>query len=189
MFSSLFEHILKEEERKDFEEIFQPLSPEEYEKRILDHIKEMCFQNPDGTWSAEGDVNLSRMNLTKLPVRFKEVKGDFNCSINNLTSLSLEGAPKIVGGDFDCSWNKLTSLKGAPKKVKGNFICSYNEITSLEGAPKKVKGYLDCSNNKLTTLEGAPKEVGKLVCAGANPKSVKELKKTINRPYMERIIN
>jgi len=187
MFSHLFEHILKEEEKKHFEELFQPLTPKEHEKRIMDYIHETCFQNPDGTWSADGDVNLSGVNLTKLPVRFKEVKGNFWCLYNRLTSL--EGAPKKVGGDFNCANNNLTALKGAPKEVGRNFYCPYNNLTTLEGAPKKVGRYFDCSENKLTSLKGAPEEVGKYFYVGGNPKSVEELKKTIDRPYMERIIN
>jgi len=238
MFSSLFEHILKEEEKRDFEEIFQPLTPEEHEKRLMDYIKEFCYQNPDGTWSADGDVDLFNMGLIKFPVRFKVVKGNFNCSTNNLTSLegspekvggtfdctfnnliSLEGAPKKVGGDFDCAYNKLISLEGSPEEVEGDFICYWNKLTTLVGAPKIVRGTFDCSENKLTSgtfdcsenkltsLEGAPKEVGKdfdcrfnklitlegapqkvggEIFVGINSKSVEELKKTIDRPYMEK---
>jgi len=114
MFSHLFEHILKEEEKKHFEELFRPLTPEEYEERMVEYIKEFCYQNPDGTWSADGDVNLSRMNLTKLPVRFKEVKGDFYCSSNKLTTL--KGAPKWVGRSFRCPYNNLTSLEGFSRR-------------------------------------------------------------------------
>jgi hypothetical protein len=74
--------------------------------------------------------------LTEIPVKFGEVTGYFNCSINQLASL--EGAPKSVGGDFHCFNNKLTSLEGATKSVGGIFNCSYNQLTSLVGAPKSV---------------------------------------------------
>jgi len=40
----------------------------------------------------------------------------------------------------------------------------------------------------LITLNGAPKEVGKYFYADYNPKSVEELKKTIDRPYTKKII-
>jgi len=186
MFSRLFEHILKEEEKKHFEELFQPLPPEEHEERIMNYIEEICYQNPDGTWSADGDVDLSEMNLTRLPVQFKEVGGTFDCSFNKLTSL--EGAPRIVRGDFDCSQNKLISLKGGPKRVGGDFYCAHNDLTSLEGGPKIVKGSFYCHFNNLTSLEGAPVKVGRNFYIVGNPKSVKELKKTIDRPYTEKII-
>ena len=57
-------------------------------------------ENPDGTYSAEGDVNLSDMSLKKLPLRFKYVGGGFSCSHNQLTSL--QGVPQEVGKSFSC---------------------------------------------------------------------------------------
>ena len=207
MFSTLFEHIIKETEREEFKELFQPISKEEAKSRLMDYIKEVAYQNPDGTWSADGDVDLSRRNLTELPVQFKKVGGGFWCRINKLTSL--QGAPKEVGGCFDCSYNqltslqgapeevggsfwcynnKLTSLQGAPKEVGGGFDCSYNQLTTLQGAPKEVGGSFSCSYNQLTSLQGAPEEVGRWMYVGHNSVSVEELKKTISRSYMSRIV-
>jgi hypothetical protein len=57
--------------------------------------------NSDGSISVEGDVDLRYKRLTKLPVKFKEISGDFWCYENNLTSL--EGCPERVGGHFSCS--------------------------------------------------------------------------------------
>jgi len=114
--------------------------------------------NDDMTIDGDGDVDLSDNQLTKLPLKFKNVSGDFDCYDNNLTSL--EGCPKQVDGDFVCSDNNLTSLEGSPKQVGGNFNCAYNVLTSLEGCPEKVGGYFGCSYNKLTSLEGCPEKVG-----------------------------
>ena len=66
----------------------------------------------------------------------------------------------VVKGDFDCSYNQLITLKGSPIEVKDNFYCHNNRLTSLEGAPKKVNVRFQCDNNQLTSLKGAPKEVG-----------------------------
>jgi hypothetical protein len=141
VFNQLYEHILKEESREEFEELFQPISSEEYEQRIIDHIREVCYQNSDGTWSSDKDVDLSEMSLERIPVEFKIVKGDFACNDNKLTSL--EGAPKEVKGDFACNDNKLTSLEGAPKEVGGNFYCSYNK-KSVEELKKTIsRSYMD----------------------------------------------
>ena len=109
---------------------------------------------------SKGTLDLTDMNMTKLPDVFKYVNvgGDFYCGYNELTSL--EGAPR-VGGDFYCDSNELTSLIGAPKSVSGNFACYNNKLTSLEGAPKSVGGGFYCSGNKLTSLEGAPQSVGR----------------------------
>ena len=116
--------------------------------------------NSKGEVDVDGDVNLSGRGLTEFPsyIQFGNVKGNFFCNNNNLTTL--KGAPKKVGGGFECKYNKLTTLKVAPKDIGGYFECSFNNLISLEGAPIEVNSYFDCSNNKLTSLEGAPERVG-----------------------------
>ena len=107
----------------------------------------------------DGDLVLVGFGLSELPDLSEwEIRDDFYCSDNQLTSLN--GAPQKVGGDFDCSNNQLTSLNGAPKEVGGYFDCSRNQLTSLNGAPQKVGGYFDCSGNQLTSLKCAPEKVG-----------------------------
>ena len=99
-----------------------------------------------------------RIGITKLPIKFNKVTGDFNCYSNVLTTL--EGGPKYVGGNFDCSKNKLTDLKGSPLEVGESLTCYQNKLTSLEGSPKEVGRDFNCQENKLTTLKGSPKWVG-----------------------------
>jgi len=118
--------------------------------------KKITEKTPSEPWP--GNFNCSINNLTSLEGAPASVGGYFNCSFNKLTSL--EGAPVSVGGYFNCSNNQLTSLEGAPSSVDGNFNCSVNQLTSLEGAPASVGGYFNCSDNKLTSLEGAPASVG-----------------------------
>ena len=106
--------------------------------------------NTDGSIDVDGNVNLSRKGLTKLPLKFGNVTGYFYCYNNQLTTL--EGSPKEVGGYFYCSYNQLTTLEGSPKEVGGNFYCDNNKLTSLKGGPIKVGGGFDCRNNKLPKL-------------------------------------
>ena len=113
--------------------------------------------NPDGSIDVYGHIYLQRIELTKLPIKFNHVSGDFWCYRNNLTTL--EGCPKSVGS-FDCSYNKLTTLEGCPKSVGSSFYCDNNKLTTLEGCPKSVGRGFDCYSNNLTTLEGCPKSVG-----------------------------
>jgi hypothetical protein len=142
--------------------------------------------NPQtGLVDVDGSFGCRKQRLRDLNgVRFGEVKGNFSCSRNQLTSLegapqkvegyfscqdnqltSLEGAPQKVGKWFDCDNNQLTSLEGAPREVKRDFSCANNQLTTLEGAPREVGGIFSCSNNGLTTLEGAPQEVkGDFIC-------------------------
>jgi len=134
--------------------------------------------NSDGTVDVDDNVNLTSKKLTKLPLKFGNVTGYFNCGYNNL--ISLEGCPQSVSGTFNCSYNKLTTLKDCPQSVSGTFNCSYNKLTSLEFCPQSVAnfdcisnmlktlefcpqsvgGYLDCQHNQLTTLEFFPKSTG-----------------------------
>ncbi len=166
-------------EDSDLDSLFKPASVDEVIQRQL----EGCIKNPDGTYSCDGDINLSGLGLTKLPVKFKEVGGSFYCHNNQLTTL--EGAPQKVGGWFDCSNNQLTTLEGAPQKVGGWFDCSNNKLTTLEGCPQKVGGDFYCYNNQLTTLEGCPQIVGGNFYCHNNPVSVAKLKKTVNRDYLK----
>lgn len=111
------------------------------------------------------DLNLSRMGLNSLKelpwvqegLKYK-VRGDFDCSRNNLTTL--EGSPIGVGGNFDCSRNNLTILEGGPISVGGNFDCSVNKLTSLEGGPRSVGRDFNCAHNYITNLKGFPISVG-----------------------------
>jgi hypothetical protein len=114
--------------------------------------------NEDGSIDVDGDVYLSEEKLTKIPLKFKHVGGDFSCHNNQLTSL--EGSPQTVGGYFDCDNNKLISLEGAPQTVGRDFYCGNNQLTSLEGAPQTVGRDFYCGNNQLTSLEGSPQTMG-----------------------------
>jgi hypothetical protein len=130
-------------------------------KNIESKLKELEVEdyiiNDDGTVDVNSSVDISFMNLNQIPVQFGRVRGDFNCSNNQLHSL--QGSPQSVGFSFFCHKNRLTSLKGASQWVGKSFICSHNELTSLEGAPLKLNGSFDCSENELTSLKGAPKSI------------------------------
>jgi hypothetical protein len=100
-----------------------PTSLTLYEKLGLDESK--ITKNPDGSIDYDGHVDISGLGLDRIPLDFRRVRGSFNCSSNNLTSL--EGAPEDVES-FDCSRNNLTSLKGAPKFVLSWFYCFHNNL-------------------------------------------------------------
>jgi len=142
----LFNNLYNKLKEDKFEDLFQPASSEELEKRQKEKVDRVlkegqCTLNPDGTYSCEGDVDFSDMGLTKLPVKFKEVGGSFSCSYNQLTSL--EGSPEKVGGDFYCWQNRIVNLEFGPKEVGGIYNCSSNsKLHSLKGLPKKVGEYL-----------------------------------------------
>ena len=124
MFNELLENLLKED---DFDDIFQPASEEEADNRLINHIKSMCTENEDGTYSCDGDIELAAMGLTELPVKFKVVKGN-----------------------FDCSHNYLTSLKGCPEGIE-ELYCHSNELTLLDGCPDSLN-ILNCGRSEADIL-------------------------------------
>jgi hypothetical protein len=114
--------------------------------------------NPEtGLVDVDGDVNISKMNLTSIPIRFGVVTGDFSCYENNL--ITLDGSPKQVGGTFYCDNNKITSLVGGPTSVT-SYNCASNKLVNFEGSPDKVKGFFHANLNPLKSLIGSPKWIG-----------------------------
>jgi hypothetical protein len=135
---------------------------------ILYEIKNYTIR-ADGLVDVNGDVNLSKKDFNKLPIRFGKVTGDFSCcECTNLTSL--EGAPEECN-NFFCHLCDLRSLKYSPKKVNKDFYCYDNlKLKTLEGSPEYVEGDFDCSfNNSLTSLSFLPKHIGGYLIAAEIP--------------------
>ena len=105
--------------------------------------------NDDHTIDVDDNIDISFESLSKIPLKFNNVSGDF-LSYNNMLS-TLEGSPKSVGGDFCCPYNRLVTLKGGPEYVGKYFDCSKNKLTNLEGSPKYIGRDFDCRFNPLTS--------------------------------------
>ena len=138
----------------------------------------------------EGNVNLNDLYLAELPefLRGVEVRGNFECRNNKLTSLkncpsrvtgrffcnynrleSLEGAPEFVGRDFWCNHNQLTTLEGLPLMSESQGVyCHYNRLVSIKGLPPRVWS-LWIYGNRLTTLDGLPKVIDEELDCSMNP--------------------
>ena len=114
--------------------------------------------NDDGSIDVEGNVDLSDEGLDELPLKFGKINGDFNCNLNNITSL--DGAPYHVELTFDCSENKLSNLEGCPKYVGESFYCYLNFLNNLEGSPEYVGFEFNCYNNNLNTILGLVTDIG-----------------------------
>ena len=136
---------------KSLESIYESILLENQNTNNIDlELLKKCVKgtytiNDDGSIDVVGNVNLSRKKLTKIPFKFRNVSGDFDCINNKLTSLG--GAPNTVGGDFYCYSNQLTTLEGSPNTVGGGFYCHHNQLTTLDGAPNTVSGNFYCYNN------------------------------------------
>ncbi len=147
--------------------LFEQQTESEIAKICEEHALRNWSINSEGLVDVDDDVILVRM-MSKLPLRFGKVTGNFKIVDNALGSL--KGAPRVVGGDFLCKENLLVSLVGGPEEVGGSFACWSNLLTSLEGAPRKLGGSFLCSRNSLlTSLRGLPKKIyGTLSCEGCN---------------------
>ena len=125
---------------------------------------------PNG-YDVEGSIDLSNLNLTKIPFKFHKISRNFDCDNNKLTTL--ENSPIYVQGNFNCSLNLLTSLKYSPKIIGDSFFCSHNNLTTMEYCPTHIEKNLYCSHNKLTTLKGCPEKISRTVgCAFNKLKSL-----------------
>ena len=135
-------------------------------QKIHDICKEYRIENYtinlDGSINVRGDVSLSSIGLSELPLKFGKVSGNFYCYSNKLTSL--EGCPNEVGGSFECSHNQLTSLEGLSKIIKGSLVCINNKLTNLKGI-ETVDRFIFCGGNPLESLEGYNGEYDKLYCS------------------------
>lgn len=122
--------------------------------------------NGDGYVDVDGDVEIRTYTITKLPIRFGSVTGEFNISHNKLTTL--EGCPVKVGGGFTCDMNELTSLKESPEEVGRVFSVVMNKLTSLSDGPKRVDGYYHCPGNNIKDLDGFDTIFGKKIIFGSS---------------------
>lgn len=134
----------------------------EIEKWLVNFIDTSDYTiHDDLSITVNGSVMLdSNIEGEKLPVNFRNVHGNFNCSYNNLTTL--QGCPKNLYGDLLCSHNKLKNFDGAPSIVIGHIFAEKNNITSLYGVSKKIMDDLNLSFNPIQELklDELPKEIG-----------------------------
>ena len=78
----------------------------------------------NGLVDVKGSVDISFKNLKEIPVQFGIVKGDFNCSNNQLTDL--KGIPGSVRGVLYCTGNHipLNVVIDYKKKCSCLIICA-----------------------------------------------------------------
>ncbi|MFG4004616.1 hypothetical protein [Flavobacterium aquidurense] len=141
----------------------------------IDKIQQECQKynisnykiNADMSIDVKGDVKITDENITKLPLKFNNVNGNFICCRNKLTTLV--GSPVIIGGNANFSGNMLTSLKGCPKYIYGHITFNQNQLTSLEYCPDYIGKNFNCSDNEITSLDFFPKNLGGKFNCRRNP--------------------
>lgn len=106
--------------------------------------------NKDQSIDVDGDVDLYNKRLTKLPLKFRKVYGNFDCSVNKIKSL--KGSPNWVGKDFDCKVNLLKTLEDGPENVLGSYMCEGNRLVNFKGFPENHDGYINFMCNPINNL-------------------------------------
>lgn len=108
--------------------------------------------NDDLSVDVNRSVNLYERNLTKLPLQFRNVTGDFDIS-RNYSLECLSGCPSYVGGDFYCNFTAIKDLVGSPRIIDGDFsCCNVKSLVSLTGHPDRVGDAFSVSNGSLTSV-------------------------------------
>lgn len=95
----------------------------------------------NGLLNVDQDVDLDSIKLLKIPFNFGEVKGDFNCQNNRLTSL--RGCPIKVSGNFDCSQNRLETLRKMPNIILGDFYFDQNKFKKINILAEVINGHFN----------------------------------------------
>lgn len=159
-------------------------------KNWLDEMAVRLYEIDENSLSVDvrGPVNLSKKNLTKIPVRFGKVNGEFNVSDNPKLE-SLAGSPaKAVCimcdstniknfdwlGDINFVYAKniksLESFKGLPTRLTSlNIQHSCENVHSFDHFPTTVSGYLSISHDFRFTdiLHKHSNDIGNIVLCGS----------------------
>lgn len=117
--------------------------------------------NKNNTIDVNGDVSLIGFRLSKLPLKFNNIYGSFDCSYNYLTSL--KGCPKYVKGSFYCHNNYIYTLHYIPEKIDGDLSCTNNRLTKIEYS-SNINGNIYAYNNKLESIENYKNIIEKIHC-------------------------
>lgn len=116
---------------------------ETYKPKHIRHkeIKVLCTKyrivnfriNSDYSIDVFGDVNLSNKNLNRIPIKFDEIYGNFECNFNNLKDLT--NCPRIIHGNFSVYSNQIKDLSIHPEYIQGCFQIGQNKIKEATTFP------------------------------------------------------
>ncbi len=131
---------------------------------------EGCTVNSDGTVDARGDVNLFNRKLDNLPVRFRNVNGDFLVRHNRFKTL--RGFPQQIGGNLSVSHNPGLELRGGPGiRVGGRVLLAGIELTTLRGVGQSFKEISGAAPNlDLSEYDIESGGIGLILVEGLKPR-------------------
>lgn len=101
--------------------------------------------NSDLSIDVYDDVCLNGKDLTKIPIKFNIIYGNFSIIGNFITSL--KNSPNTVFGSFYASNCRLTSLEHCPLYIEYTFDLYNNNITEISNFPIFIGGSFDLTLN------------------------------------------
>ena len=134
--------------------LFESLDESEIDQICKKYGIEDYIINSDGTIDTYGKIDLSYKDISKIPLVFNRVIGNFYCINNSLTSLV--NSPNEVIGNFSFGDNSVSSFKGVPDIVKGILGCYNNLITSLDDLVWKNFNRIYIQSNPIALVIGFP---------------------------------
>jgi len=121
-------------------------------------IKKHCDLHYPDNYKINNDLSvdvymsifLENESLTEIPFKFNIVKGNFDCSHNELKNL--KNCPNEIYGDFTFSVNNIDSLEYFPSVVTGNVNGFFNKITDISKLDNMNIKFVDMERNYLTNI-------------------------------------
>lgn len=166
----------------------------ETKEQIDDWLKKRS-KRIDGTWEIDdelrvtihGNVDLTKMKMSRLPVNFKEVTGRF--SVSNSSLETLEGCPEKVGKFFNCSYTLIKNLIGGPKFIntsksehETSYYANNNDLLeSLEGVAENAEELNVGFCKKLERFDFLPKRVRRITACATGIKTLVGIDKIAKR--------
>lgn len=118
-------------------------------KSLKDSLEEFGIfnykQNHDGSIDIFQKVQIHHP-LEKIPYKINICHNSF--SVYNSGLKTLENCPEVIKGHFNCSFCNLTSLDFHPKSVSGVVDASWNKISKISSLPNEFV-FLDLRSNQL----------------------------------------
>ena len=109
-------------------------------------------------------LNCSINQLTELSLTNLPALTNLNCSINQLTELSLTNLPALTY--LHCNENQLTELNVSGLTALTNLCCEINRLTELDVSGLTKLVHLRCFNNQFSELDVSGNGVIRFVYCG-----------------------
>ncbi len=133
--------------------------PRRTDDRVERMIKSYIRSGPP----PHGDLDLSDMNLDKIPEILKGITldGSLNVSVNPKIK-TLENSPRKIMGNFRCHSTGISDFVGGPEYVgRGMFCYHCPKLKSFFGSPKYIGpgGFTVVVGHRLEDIYGIPEVI------------------------------